>query len=82
MLTWWLNGKDDTRDCLSLERTRSNNHKLSTKAPPQRSLSEIVKESPRRTTGGTKKQLREPSLDDSLMGQNVLPGCVMIDELN
>lgn len=82
MLTWWLDGKDDTRDCLSLEHTRSNNHKLSTKALPQRSLSEIVKESPRRTTGGTKKQVREPSLDDSLMGQNVLPGCVMIDELN
>ena len=77
-------GKDDTRDCLSLEHTRSNNHKLATKAPPQRSLSEVIKESPRRTstTGGTKKQLREPSLDDSLMGQSVLPGCVMIDELN
>ena len=81
MLTWWLHGKDDTRECASLEHTRSNSHKLAVKAPPQRSFSEIVRESPR-TIGGTKKQPGEHSLNGSLMGQTMLPGAVMIDELN
>ena len=84
MLTWWLLGEDDAKDCL--DHTKYRDQRLIVKEPPNKpSLSEIVKDSTGRATGGmsSKKLSREPSVDGSLMGQNVmLPGCVVIEELN
>jgi len=86
MLTWWLQGEDDAKDCLS--HTKCRDQRLIVKGSPNKqSLSEIVKDSQGRTAGGmnSKKLSREPSnsMNSSLMGQNVmLPGCVVIEELN
>jgi len=86
MLTWWLQGEDDAKDCLS--HTKCRDQRLIVRGSPNKqSLSEIVKDLQGRTAGGmnSKKLSREPSnsMNGSLMGQNVmLPGCVVIEELN